>query len=369
MLVVYYLQDASDKVEIFELAVAAKKLNDVTLPDIGTIVSSYGKHDSTEFMFKFTSFSDPGSIHRINMESGKFEAEQLSQTKLSDKSIDFNDFVTDQIKYESKDGTMVPMFIVRKKSTLASLDKAPESPKLTLLYGYGGFNISITPSFSPSQLVFLNYLGGIFCVANIRGGGEYGEEWHDAGTKDKKQNVFDDFISAGEYLINKGITSKEKLVIQGGSNGGTLTSACANQRPDLFAGVVCQVPVTDMLRFHKFTIGHFWCSDFGSSEKDGGIDYLLKYSPYHNVKEQKYPAMLVLTADHDDRVVPLHTFKYVAELQHKAGQGNIEGQRPLLTRIEVNAGHGAGKPTEKIIQEKVDSWSFVARVTNTKFIK
>jgi len=255
------------------------------------------------------------------------------------------------------------MFMVRKKSNLPTPESKPEKPIPTLLYGYGGFSISITPYFSPARLVFLHHLNGMFCVANIRGGGEFGEEWHKAGTKAKKQNVFDDFCAAAEFLQEKGYTDKEHTFIQGGSNGGTLVSACANQRPDLFAGVICQVPVADMLRFHKFTIGHFWCADFGCSEKEGGFDYLIKYSPLHNIKEQKYPAMLVTTADHDDRVVPLHSFKYVAELQHVAG--NVPDQRPLLIRIDVNAGHGAGKPTSMIIQEVADVQGFIAKFTNT----
>ena len=224
--------------------------------------------------------------------------------------------------YTSKDGTKVPMFVVRKKSTLPDLNVKPDQPITTLLYGYGGFNVPLTPYFSVTRLLLLNNLNGLFAVANIRGGGEYGEDWHHAGIKEKKQNVFDDFIAAAEYLQSKGITSPAKTTIMGGSNGGTLVSTVANQRPDLLGAVICQVPVADMLRFHRFTIGHFWCSDFGNADEDG-FDYLIKYSPLHNVKAQLYPAMMTLTADHDDRVVPLHTFKYVAELQHVAG--GVEG--------------------------------------------
>ena len=258
------------------------------------------------------------------------------------------------------------MFVVRKKDTLPTMDTVPEKPILTLLYGYGGFNISLTPTFSPSRLVFLNNLNGMLVVPSLRGGGEYGEDWHKAGTKEKKQNVFDDFIAAAEYLIDKKYTHPSKLVINGGSNGGTLVTACANQRPELYSCVISQVPVTDMLRFHRFTVGHFWCSDFGCADKDGGIDYLIKYSPLHTIKTQVYPSMLICTADHDDRVVPLHTFKYMAELQHLASE--VDGQRPLLTRIDVNAGHGAGMPTEKIIQQMVDIWGFVAKVTDSKCV-
>ena len=201
----------------------------------------------------------------------------------------------------------------------------------------------------------------MFVVANLRGGGEFGEDWHHAGVKEKKQNVFDDFISAAEHLQKTGLTDAAHTCIMGGSNGGLLVSACANQRPDLFAVVINQVPVTDMLRFHKFTIGHFWCSDFGCSEKEGGFDYLIKYSPLHTTKEQKYPAMMTFTADHDDRVVPLHSFKYVAQLQHDAGK--VPGQNPLLIRVEVDAGHGAGKPTSKIIEELTDTYGFFAKYT------
>jgi len=210
--------------------------------------------------------------------------ECLGTTKLSDSMPSMDEFATDQVWYKSKDGTKVPMFIVRKKSNLPSIDDVPDKPLVTLLYGYGGFNVALTPSFSPARLTFLNDLGGVFCLANIRGGGEYGQAWHKAGILEKKQNVFDDFIAAAEYLIDRKITDSNHLTIMGGSNGGTLVSACANQRPDLYAAAICQVPVTDMLRFHKFTIGHFWCADFGCSEKDGGFDYLIKYSPLHNIK-------------------------------------------------------------------------------------
>lgn len=242
-----------------------------------------------------------------------FESETILLTKLAG-GVDTTQFVTDQVWYESKDGTKVPMFCIRKKSVLPDINTAPAKPIPTLLYGYGGFAISLTPYFSVTRLVLLNNLDGMFVVANIRGGGEFGEDWHHAGTLGKKQNVFDDFCGAAEHLQKMGLTDPKHTAIMGGSNGGTLVSSCCNQRPDLFAVGIVQVPVTDMLRFHKFTIGHFWCSDFGCSEKDGGFDYLIKYSPLHNVKEQKYPAMMTLTADHDDRVVPLHSYKYVAEL-------------------------------------------------------
>lgn len=226
---------------------------------------------------------------------------------------------------------MIPMFIVRKKSVLPSLLAKPARPVPTVLYGYGGFKISIKPSFSPARLLLLKDLNMMFAVANIRGGGEFGDRWYQQGIKEKKQNAFDDFIAAAEYLQGKGFTDSEHLVIQGGSNGGLLATACANQRPELFKGIVAQVPITDMLRFHKFTIGRFWCSDYGTSDKDDGFKYLIKYSPLHNIKEQLYPAVLVTTSSHEEKVVPLHAYKYIAELQHTASR--VKGQRPLLIRI------------------------------------
>lgn len=287
-------------------------LHEVELPDIGTVASIDCKHDSDELLFMFTSFTDPGSSYRVDMNN--YDMKMITKTKLSESSPDISQFVTDQIWYKSKDGTEVPMFVVRKKSTLASVDEKPEKPIPTILYGYGGFNVSITPSFSPARLVFLDNLNGMLCVASIRGGGEFGEDWHKNGIKDKKQNGLNDFIAAADFIQNeKGFTDAQSTIINGGSNGGMLVTAVANQRPDLFGAVVSQVPVTDMLRFHKFTIGHFWIADYGCAEQDG-FDYLIKYSPLHTIKEEKYPAMLLLTGDHDDRVVPLHTYKYIAEL-------------------------------------------------------
>lgn len=321
-----------------------------------------GKHDSNELFYKFSSFADPGSIYRVNLDT--FEQETILLTRLAG-GVDTTEFITDQVWYESKDGTKVPMFVVRKKSILPDITQAPKKPIPTLLYAYGGFSISMTPYFSISRLVLLNNLQGMFVCANIRGGGEFGEDWHEAGVKKNKQNGFDDFQAAAEHLQKQGWTDSQHLAIMGGSNGGLLVSACANQRPDLYAVVICQVPVTDMLRFHKFTVGHFWISDYGCSEKDGGFDHLIKLSPLHNCKEQKYPAIMTLTADHDDRVVPLHSFKYVAELQHKAA--HVPGQSPLLIRIDVDAGHGAGKPTSKIIAELTDIYSFFAKYAGAQW--
>ena len=252
------------------------------------------------------------------------------------------------MEYASKDMTAITMFIVHKKG----LQLNGQNP--TMLYGYGGFNISMTPGFSISRLLFLEN-GGVFAIPNIRGGGEYGEEWHKAGIKEYKQNVFDDFIAAAEYLIAEKYTSPEKLAIMGGSNGGLLVGACMTQRPDLFKVAIPQVGVLDMLRYHKFTIGHAWASDYGTSDTKEGFDYLIKYSPLHNIKDSvSYPATLAFTADHDDRVVPAHTFKFIATLQEK----NM-GDNPILVRIETKAGHGAGKPTAKTIEEVSDLWSFV----------
>ena len=256
------------------------------------------------------------------------------------------------------------MFCIRKKSTLPNIQEKPEKPIVTMLEGYGGFGTKKAPVFSVTNLVLLNNLGGMLCVCTLRGGGEFGEKWHKQGMLETKQNCFDDFCAAAEFLISKGITSADKLHMNGGSNGGLLVTACANQRPELFAGAIAQVPVCDMLRFHKFTCGYQWCGDYGNSE-EGAFDYQVKFSPVHNVKPQIYPAMLVTTADHDDRVVPLHTFKYIAELQHHAG--SIEGQRPLLTRIDVNAGHGGGMPTAKLIKLYADVFGFIAKVSDAEW--
>jgi len=229
-----------------------------------------------------------------------------------------------------------------------------------LLYAYGGFNISLTPGFNPVKLGMLKALGGVWCVANLRGGGEYGEEWHQQGCKDNKQNCFDDFIACGQYLVDQRYTSPSKLCIQGGSNGGLLVGACVNQRPELFGCVVGQVGVMDMLRFHKFTIGSAWCSDFGNPDVPEEFAPIIKYSPLHTVTPALYPSVLLTTADHDDRVAPLHSYKYIAELQHVVGSQEAQ-KNPLLIRIEVDAGHGGGKPTAKIIEEAADICAFIAR--------
>ena len=288
----------------------------------------------------------PNTIYRYDMVSGKSSI--FRQPK-----VDFNPdkYETKQIFYSSKDGTKVPMFITHQKG----LQLDGNNP--TYLYGYGGFNVSLTPSFSVSQLVWME-LGGVLAIPNLRGGGEYGEDWHQAGTKLNKQNVFDDFIAAAEWLIANKYTSASKLAISGGSNGGLLVGACMTQRPDLFAAALPAVGVMDMLRFHKFTIGWAWCPEYGSSENAEEFQALYAYSPLHNLKpDTAYPATLITTADHDDRVVPAHSFKFVAALQEAHA-----GENPVLIRIETKAGHGAGKPTAKIIEEAADKWAFLVGV-------
>lgn len=293
--------------------------------------------------FGYTSFTFPSIIYKYDL------ANNISEM-FRESEVDFNpeDYVTKQVFYASKDGTKIPMFIVHKK------DLAIDGNNPTLLYGYGGFNISLTPSFSISRLIFLEK-GGIYAVANIRGGGEYGEDWHKAGTILQKQNVFDDFIAAAEYLIAEKYTSPDKLAINGGSNGGLLVGACMTQRPELFKVAIPAVGVLDMLRYHKFTIGWAWATDYGTSDKEEEFKYLYGYSPLHNLKKGvDYPATLILTADHDDRVVPAHSFKFAATLQEMHA-----GDDPVIIRIDVKAGHGAGKPTAKRIDEATDVMSFI----------
>jgi len=336
-----YLKDASSKAYIY--SIDGKLENEVKFPCIGTAGSFSGKKGENTAFYSFTSFTFPSTIY-------KFDITENKSTIYYKSEIDFNtdNYETEQIFYTSKDGTKIPMFVVHKKG----IELNGQNP--TLLYGYGGFNISLTPGFSLSRLVFLEN-GGVYVMVNLRGGGEYGEEWHQAGTILNKQNVFDDFIYAAEYLIKEKYTYKEKLAIQGGSNGGLLVGACLTQRPDLFKVAIPQVGVLDMLRYQKFTIGKAWVSDYGSSDDEIQFKYLYKYSPLHNIiKGTKYPATLVMTADHDDRVVPAHSFKFISTLQK-----NQSGTNPVLIRIETMAGHGAGKPTAKIIEELTDMMSFI----------
>jgi len=293
--------------------------------------------------YSFTSYTMPNSVYRYNMTTGSNELYWSPKVEFNPK-----DFVTEQVFFKSTDGTTIPMFLTYKK------DMQMDGERPVLLYGYGGFNISLTPGFRLTAIPFLE-AGGIYAVVNLRGGGEYGKKWHDAGTKAQKQNVFDDFISAAEFLIKEKYTNPSKIAIQGGSNGGLLVGACMTQRPDLFRVALPAVGVMDMLRFQKFTIGWAWTGDYGSSDVEEEFQALYKYSPLHNIKQEvQYPATLVTTADHDDRVVPAHSYKFISELQY-----NQKGENPVLIRIETMAGHGAGKPTSKQIDEAADVLSFI----------
>ncbi len=320
-----------------------KLIKVLTLPGLGTISGFSGnKNDATAY-YGFTSFTYPSTIFKLDLKN-------LTSTLFFESKIDFNpnDYKAEQVIYKSKDGTPVSMFVIHHKSIKM------DGTNPTLLYGYGGFNVSLTPSFSLSRLLFLEQ-GGVIAIPNLRGGGEYGRKWHQAGTKLTKQNTFDDFIFAAQYLIDNKYTSSTRLAIQGGSNGGLLVGACMTQRPDLFKVAIPQVGVLDMLRYHLFTIGWAWKTDYGSSENEEEFKYLYKYSPLHNLKKgTKYPATLITTADHDDRVVPAHSFKFAATLQECQS-----GENPTLIRIESKAGHGAGKPTAKTIEEAVDIWAFI----------
>ncbi|MFO0576717.1 MAG: prolyl oligopeptidase family serine peptidase [Polyangia bacterium] len=343
-IVAVYLKDAYTQVKVFDLA--GKPVRDVALPGIGTAVGFGGKRKYKETFYAFTSFNSPASIYRLDLTT-------FQSTLWKRPSLKFNpdDYETKQVFYPSKDGTKIPMFLTAKKG----LKQDGQNP--TYLYGYGGFNVPITPSFSVSDLVWMEK-GGLLAYANLRGGGEYGEDWHKAGTKQKKQNVFDDFIAAAEWLIKNKYTRSEKLAIAGGSNGGLLVGACMTQRPELFGAALPAVGVMDMLRFHKFTIGWNWIDDYGSSDNAEEFKSLVAYSPYHHIKPgTRYPATLITTGDHDDRVVPGHSFKFAAALQaaHK-------GDAPVLIRIETRAGHGAGKPTSKRIEEAADRLAFLVQV-------
>jgi prolyl oligopeptidase len=342
-LVTEYLADARSVVKVVDLQ--GKPVREIALPGIGSVSGFGGKRGDTETFFSFTGFTTPTTVYRLDMKSG-------ASSVFRQPKVAFNpaDYETRQQFYTSRDGTKVPMFIVSKKGL--KLDGS--NP--TYLYGYGGFNISMTPGFSPANLAWME-MGGVYVVANLRGGGEYGEAWHEAGTKLKKQNVFDDFIGAAEWLVNNKVTSPSKLAIGGGSNGGLLVGAAMTQRPELFGAAIPQVGVMDMLRFHKFTIGWAWTSDYGSSENPEEFKALVKYSPLHNLKPGTcYPATMITTADHDDRVVPAHSFKFAATAQAAQAGGN-----PVIIRIDTKAGHGAGKPTSKQIEEVADRWGFLSR--------
>ncbi|WP_321333385.1 prolyl oligopeptidase family serine peptidase [uncultured Bacteroides sp.] len=336
-----YDKDASNHAYVYDLN--GKELQEIKLPTLGS-VSFSGNKDDKECFFNFTSFTIPGATFQYDVDRNSYE---LFRSPIV--NFNSNDFVTEQIFFPSKDGVKIPMFLTYKKG----LKRNGNNP--VYLYGYGGFNISLYPGFSTSRIPFLEN-GGIYVQVNLRGGSEYGEEWHIAGTKMQKQNVFDDFISAAQYLIDNQYTNSKKMAIVGGSNGGLLVGACMTQRPELFRVAVPQVGVMDMLRYHKFTIGWNWASDYGTSEDSKEMfEYLKGYSPLHNLKKgTKYPATLVTTADHDDRVVPAHSFKFAATLQ-----ACNDGTNPTLIRIDSKAGHGGGKPMTKILEEQADIYSFI----------
>ncbi len=343
-LITNYLHDAHSQIKSFDKE--GTLLRQIALPGIGSVGGFGGRQDARETFYAFTGFTSPGTIYHYDIATGV-------STSFHPPELNFDpaDYTTTQVFYTSKDGVRVPMFLTHKKEIVL------DGNNPTYLYGYGGFNIPLTPSFSSSILVWLE-MGGIFAQANLRGGGEYGRDWYQAGTLGQKQTVFDDFIAAAEWLIANRYTSTPKLAIGGGSNGGLLVGACLTQRPDLFGASLAAVGVLDMLRFHKFTIGWAWVSDYGSPDEPDAFQALLAYSPYHNVQAgTAYPATLITTGDHDDRVFPAHSFKFAAALQHAQGADN-----PILIRIETKAGHGAGKPITKLIDEAADRWTFLSEV-------
>ncbi len=345
----FYLIDAQNKVLQYDRK--GNLIREVELPAIGTVGGFDGKREDDHAYYAVANYTTPGNIYHYDLESGKTTLFRASEVK-----FDASDYITTQLFFTSKDGTRVPMFVSHKKGIKLN-GKNP-----CYLYGYGGFQINLTPSFSTTAAMFMEQ-GGVYCVVNLRGGSEYGEDWHKGGMLENKQNVFDDFIAAAEHLIAEGYTSSEKLAIAGGSNGGLLVGACMTQRPELYAVALPAVGVMDMLRFHLFTIGHGWVVEYGSSDNKEQFEYLYKYSPLHNLREGvAYPATLVTTADHDDRVVPAHSFKFAATLQHCHA-----GEAPVLIRIDTNAGHGAGKPTAKRIEEAADTYAFIFENTNTKY--
>ncbi|KAI9917523.1 hypothetical protein PsorP6_013094 [Peronosclerospora sorghi] len=374
LLVVQLLKDVHHELHVYNLD--GEFQFEIPLPSIGTVAVA-SKRTESELFYHFISFLYPGSIFRMDFAatgattSVAPEAHLFRETKVKD--FEASHFKATQVFYPSKDGTKIPMFLVKRKD-------APKSGHLPVyLYGYGGFNISLTPGFSVSRLVFIQHFNGMLALPNLRGGGEYGEQWHQAGMVHKKQNVFDDFHAAAEYLIQEGYTNADKIAIHGGSNGGLLVAAASNQRPDLYRCVVGAVGVMDMLRFHKFTIGHAWRSEYGNPDVAEDFHYLRQYSPLHNVPHADspvlqalaprggFPSVLLTTGDHDDRVVPLHSYKFIAELQYQLGRSEMQ-TNPLLIRIETKAGHGAGKPTTKIIEETSEVFAFIAWNLGAPFV-
>ncbi|KAG9149046.1 hypothetical protein Leryth_010652 [Lithospermum erythrorhizon] len=369
-LVVSYLSDVKNILQLRDLNTGVL-LHQLPL-DIGTVSEISARRKDNSFFIGFTSFLVPGIFYHCDLHSGVPEMKIFREIIVP--GFDRTEFVVNQVFVSSKDGAKIPMFIASKKN----LELDGSHP--CLLYGYGGFNISITPYFVPSRIVLMKNLGSVFCIANIRGGGEYGEDWHKTGSLALKQNCFDDFISASEYLVSNGYTEPKRLCIEGGSNGGLLVGACINQRPDLFGCALAHVGVMDMLRFHKFTIGHAWISDYGCSEKEEEFNWLIKYSPLHNVRrpwEQssdqfvQYPSTMLLTADHDDRVVPLHSLKLLATMQYVlcTSLENSPQTNPIIGRIECKAGHGAGRPTQKMIDEAADRFGFMAKMVGATWVE
>jgi len=341
---VSYLKDATTRIEMFELD--GRRLGEVAMPGIGTAGGFGGRQSDRETFYWFTSFTMPVTIYRYEVATGESSVFRRPQLP-----FDPADYETRQVFFESRDGTRVPMFLTHRRG------ERPAGGWQTVLYGYGGFDISLTPSFSVSNLVWMER-GGLYAVPNLRGGGEYGRRWHEAGMKANKQNVFDDFLAAARWLIDQGYTSPSRLAIRGGSNGGLLVGAAMTQQPELFGAAIPAVGVMDMLRYHKFTIGWAWVSEFGSSDDPDEFQTLIRYSPLHNLKPgTRYPATMVMTADHDDRVVPGHSFKFAAALQHAH-----RGDAPVLIRIETSAGHGAGTPTTKLIESAADAQAFLEHV-------
>ncbi|HKQ96735.1 MAG TPA: prolyl oligopeptidase family serine peptidase [Candidatus Polarisedimenticolia bacterium] len=341
--IVGYLKDATTRVRVF--GVDGKPVREIALPGVGSATGFNGRRDSKEVTYSYTSFNTPPTVYRYDLAGGASTLWKKPQVAFKPA-----DFEVKQVFYKSKDDTQVPMFIAHKKGL--KLD----GNRPTLLYGYGGFRISMTPTFTPSRIAWME-MGGVFALPNLRGGGEYGEEWHHAGTKTQKQNVFDDFIAAGEWLIANGYTRPARLAISGGSNGGLLVGACLTQRPDLFGATLPAVGVMDMLRFQNFTAGRYWVDDYGSADDPAVFPALLAYSPYHNIKPgTKYPATMITTGDTDDRVIPAHSFKFAAAMQSAQA-----GDAPVLIRIETSAGHGGGKPTNKLIDETADQYAFLVK--------
>lgn len=361
-LVLGYIHDVKSALKVHDLA-TGKFLRTFPL-EIGQIIAFSGDKKYSEVFYQLTSFLTPGTIYKFDFAKLNEEPAILREVKLQLEGFEKNNFTVEQVFYPSRDGTQIPMFIVQKKPQ----EGKEKLSKPCLLYGYGGFSISIQPMFSITFLMFVDAFDGVLAIPNIRGGGEYGEKWHNGGRLLNKQNCFDDFQAAADYLVANNYTEHKRIAIQGGSNGGLLVGACINQRPDLFGAAVAQVGVMDMLRFHKFTIGYAWISDYGNPDEKEHFENLYKISPVHNVhtplsENEQYPSTLILTADHDDRVSPLHSLKFAAELHH-AVKGSEYQKNPILLRVYSKAGHGAGKPTAKKIEEATDILTFLYRVLN-----